>query len=100
MFICVHVYIFIGAGDNRCPERAIIPADKYACIDIYIHVYMCICVYIYLSWLYLVVFLWKTICNLGDPMSLRRPAHEYACIYVYACMCIYVHGYVYTYEYM
>ena len=33
--------------------------------------------------LYLVALLWKMICNLGDPMSLRHPVHKYAHLFTY-----------------
>ena len=67
--------------------------------------------------------LWKMICNLGDPMSLRHPVinflrkagyrtdfqvkymyvNIYVCIYIYIyiCtylyMCVYIHIYIYMY---
>jgi len=36
--------------------------------------------------LYLVALLWKMICNVGDPMSLRHTVRVYTCMCVYICM--------------
>ena len=53
----------------------------------------------------LVALLWKMICNLGDPMSLRHPIHTSVLVYtetthsrVYTCESVYscTHLYLYT----
>jgi len=54
--------------------------------------------------LYLVALLWKMMCNLGDPMSLRHPvgalifcSHTYSHIFTYISLCIYICIPIYTY---
>ena len=93
MYMCIYVYIHI---------YTYVYIYIYVCIYIYICMYICIYIYIYVhmnlyagrSWIimcdvkrrntfighfkqkspvYIVALLWRMICNLGDPMSLRHP---------------------------
>ena len=57
--------------------------------------------------LYLVALLWKMICNLGDPMSLRHPveddrhaARAISIDYIYIHIYIYIYTYMYMYTYI
>jgi len=98
LFICTYVFKYVYIWSSHHDTHAITITSRWIATYRVAKTHRIP----YLYDLYLVALLWKMICNLGDPMSLRHPVQVFTYEYIFfTYTCIYIcHELIHTYVYI